>query len=88
MTREQATAAARNIVARGLKFSGRLPPGVTLTLHVAGACAPLPSGNGPALLGTLGQVLQDIARDPSGRALRIVKSAEVTEPDNLGRNRG
>ena len=35
MTREQATAAARNIIARGLKFSGRLPPGVTLTLHVA-----------------------------------------------------
>ena len=88
MTREQATAAARNIVARGLKFSGRLPPGVTLTLHVAGACAPLPRGNGQALLGTLGQVLQDIARDPSGRALRIVKSAEATEPDNLSRNRG
>jgi GGDEF domain-containing protein len=88
LTREQATAAARNIIARGLKFSGRLPPGVTLTLHVAGACAPLPRGNGQLLLGTLGQVLQDIARDPSGRALRILKSAEVTEPDNLSRIRG
>lgn len=87
MTREQATAAARNIIARGLKFSGRLPPGVTLTLHVAGACAPLPRGNGQALLGTLGQVLQDIARDPSGRALRILKSVDVTEPDNLNRIR-
>ncbi|HMA06551.1 MAG TPA: 7TM diverse intracellular signaling domain-containing protein [Ramlibacter sp.] len=89
LTREQATAAARNIIARGLKFSGRLPPGVTLTLHVAGACAPLPECNGQALLGTLGDVLQDIARDPSGRALRILKSAEVsTEPDNLSRHRG
>ena len=88
ITREQATAAARNIIARGLKFSGRLPPGVTLALQVAGACAPLPSGNGQLLLGMLGQVLQDIARDPSGRALRIVKSAETTEPDRLGRAHG
>lgn len=87
ITREQATAAARNIIARGLKFSGRLPPGVTLTLHVAGACAPLPAGNGQLLLGALGEVLQDIARDPSGRALRIVRSPESVEPDRLGRSR-
>ena len=84
ITREQATAAARNIIARGLKFSGRLPPGVTLALQVAGVCAPLPNGNAQLLLGMLGQVLQDIARDPSGRALRIVKPADTTEPDRLG----
>lgn len=88
ITREQATAAARNIIARGLKFSGRLPPGVTLALQVAGVCAPLPNGNGQLLLGMLGQVLQDIARDPSGRALRIVKSTDTTEPDRLGRAHG
>jgi GGDEF domain-containing protein len=88
VTRDQATAAGRNIIARGLKFSGRLPPGVTLALHVAGACAPLPTGNGQALLGTLGQVLQDIARDPSGRALRILRPPEVAEPENLSRERG
>jgi GGDEF domain-containing protein len=83
ITREQATAAARNIIARGLKFSGRLPPGVTLALRVAGVCAPLPAGNGQLLLGMLGQVLQDIARDPSGRALRIVRPADATQPDGL-----
>ncbi len=88
ITREQATVAARNIIARGLKFSGRLPPGVTLALHVAGACAPLPEGNGQALLGMLGQVLEDIACDPSGRALRIVRSPGATEPDRLAGSRG
>jgi diguanylate cyclase (GGDEF)-like protein len=88
ITREQATAAARNIIARGLKFSARLPPGVTLALQVAGACAPLPKGNGQALLGLLGQVLEDIAGDPSGRALRIAKPPEATEPDRLGGIRG
>jgi GGDEF domain-containing protein len=79
MTREQAMAAGRNIIAGGLKFSGRLPPGVTLSLQVAGACAPFPHGNSQLLLGSLGQLLQDIARDPGGRAMRIVQGPEPAE---------
>lgn len=75
MTREQTMAAGRNIIAGGLKFSGRLPPGVTLSLEVAVACAPLPDGNAQVLLGTLGQMLQDIENDPSGRAMRIMQGA-------------
>jgi GGDEF domain-containing protein len=87
MTRDQAIAAGRDIIARGLKFSARLPPGVTLALHVAGACAPLPKGSAQELLGTLRRMLQEIERDPSGRALRVLKSFEATEPDQLGRGR-
>jgi two-component system, sensor histidine kinase LadS len=85
ITREQATAAARDIVAGGLKFSGWLPPGVTLSLNVAGAYAPLSRGNGQLLLGVLAQVLQDIACDPSGRALRLVSPAEITAPGALAK---
>jgi diguanylate cyclase (GGDEF)-like protein len=84
MTRQQTIAAGRDIIARGLKFSTRLPPGVTLALQVAGACAPLPKGGAQELLGTLRQVLQDIARDPSGRALRVLKSIDSTQPVQLG----
>jgi two-component system, sensor histidine kinase LadS len=87
MTRQQTIAAGRDIIARGLKFSARLPPGVTLALHVAGACAPLPKGNAQQLLGALRQVLQNIERDPSGRALRVLKSIETTEPVQLGIDR-
>ena len=71
ISREQAAATGRNIIAGGLKFSGRLPPGVTLSLHVAGLCAPFPPGNAQLLLGALGQMLQDIAAEPGGRAMRI-----------------
>jgi two-component system, sensor histidine kinase LadS len=73
MTREQAVATGRDIIAGGLKFSGRLPPGVTLSLQVAGVCAPLPRGNGQLLLALLSQTLQEIGADPSGRAMRIVQ---------------
>ena len=79
MTREQATAAGRNIIAGGLKFSGRLPPGVTLSLHVAGLCAPLPRGNAQLLLGALGQMLQDIAADPGGRPMRVVDATSAPD---------
>jgi two-component system, sensor histidine kinase LadS len=74
--RELAAAAGRNIIARGLKFSGQLPPGVTVWLHVAAACAPLPVGNAANLLGVLDQELDRIAGDRSGRALRIVGAAD------------
>ncbi|HWI81314.1 MAG TPA: 7TM diverse intracellular signaling domain-containing protein [Ramlibacter sp.] len=80
LSRDQAIAAARDLIAGGLKFSGRLPPGVTLSLQVAGACAPLPQGNGQLLLATLGQLLQDIAADPSGRALRVVQGEHAGGP--------
>jgi two-component system, sensor histidine kinase LadS len=79
MTREQAVATGRDVIAGGLKFSGRLPPGVTLSLLVAGVCAPLPRGNGQLLLGLLAQMLQEIDADPSGRAMRIVQRAGERE---------
>ena len=87
MTREQAATTGRNIIAGGLKFSGRLPPGVTLSLHVAGLCAPFPRGNAQLLLGTLGQMLQDIAADPAGRPMRIVNASDAPDAggEDLGR---
>jgi two-component system, sensor histidine kinase LadS len=81
VTREQAVAAGRDVIAAGLKFSGRLPPGVTLSLHVAGACAPLPRPNAQLLLALLGQVLQEIAADPSGRAMRVVRGANGADSE-------
>jgi two-component system, sensor histidine kinase LadS len=81
MTREQAVAAGRDIIAGGLKFSGRLPPGVTLSLQIAGLCAPLPAGNARLLLGLLAGMLQDIAADPSGRAMRIAQGAGAPPAD-------
>lgn len=87
MNREQAAATGRNIIAGGLKFSGRLPPGVTLSLHVAGLCAPFPPGNAQLLLGALGQMLQDVAADPGGRAMRIVDGSGMPDSGrgDLGR---
>ena len=80
VSRAQATEAGRNIIARGLKYSGRLPPRVTLLLRVGGACAPLPDSNAKVLLGLLGRVIQDIGRDGLGRALRIIDSPAVRRP--------
>ena len=70
MSREQVTAACRNIIARGLKFSGRLPPRVTLTLRVVAACAPLPPVNAATMLVRLEAGLQEMARE--NRALRVL----------------
>ncbi len=72
VSRAQAAEAGRNIIARGLKFSARLPPRVAVTLRVAGACAPLNESNPQALLASLGKVILDIGNDTLGRALRIV----------------
>lgn len=79
LTRAEGLAIGRDIIAAGLKFSGRLPPAVTLSLLVAGACPPLPHGTGAALLALLGEILQEIGGDPSGRAMRIVHGANATE---------
>jgi len=76
-TQDQAAIAARNIIARGLKYSGRLPPGITLKLRVAGCAPPLPPASDPAgLMQTLARLLLDIANDPQGRALRFVSATE------------
>ncbi|MEO8654866.1 MAG: 7TM diverse intracellular signaling domain-containing protein [Ramlibacter sp.] len=72
LTRGQAAEAGRNIIARGLKFSGRMPPRVTLALRVAGACAPLAESNPLVVLGMLNRLVQDIGNDALGRALRIM----------------
>ncbi len=72
MHRDQVAEAGRNIIARGLAYSQRLPQGLTLTLHVACACAPLPEGlSANELLAALDSVLDDIQRNP-GRAMRFL----------------
>ena len=86
MTREQATAAGRNIIAGGLKFSGRLPPGVTLSLQVAVACAPLPDGNVQACWVRWGRCWR------TSRTIRAAGRCVVIRrrhrPDRLDRSRG
>ncbi|HKB53357.1 MAG TPA: 7TM diverse intracellular signaling domain-containing protein [Ramlibacter sp.] len=79
ITRAQALANGRDIIAAGLKFSGRLPPGVTLALHVAGACAPMPRGTGQVLLALLGEILQEIGEEAGGRAMRIVQAPDEND---------
>jgi len=73
VTPTQAMEAGRNIIARGLKFSARLPPGTTLSLAVAGACAPLPDTDAAGLAQALARLATDIANDPRGRALRFLE---------------
>ncbi len=80
LTREQATECGRNIIARGLKFSRKLPPRVTLTFRVAGVLAPLPAGNAAVLLGTLGKVILELVQDPLGRAMHISAPDETVRP--------
>jgi two-component system, sensor histidine kinase LadS len=76
-TRTHTAEAARNIIARGLKFSRRLPPGVTLALRVSGMCAPLPSdSDAPGVLATLNRLLLEIGNDQRGRAVRISGAGE------------
>jgi hypothetical protein len=76
-TRTHTAEAARNIIARGLKFSRRLPPGVTLALRVSGMCAPLPPGSdAPGVLATLNRLLLEIGNDQRGRAVRITGAGE------------
>jgi two-component system, sensor histidine kinase LadS len=81
--RTQAAEAGRNIIARGLKFSARLPPRMTLTLRVAGASAPLNAADPQNLLGSLGRMLQDIGNDALGRALRIIEPPPPRKGDTL-----
>jgi two-component system, sensor histidine kinase LadS len=81
--RDQAAEAGRNIIARGLKFSARLPPRVTLTLRVAGASAPLGADDAQNLLASLTRMIQDIGNDALGRALRILDPPPPRKGDTL-----
>lgn len=75
VTRTQAIEAGRNIIARGLKYSPRLPPGVTLQLAVTGAAAPLPDTDAAGLLDLLARLMLLVTNDPQGRAMRFLGSA-------------
>ena len=83
VSRAQTVEAGRNIIARGLKYSRRLPPNVTLSLKVAGLCAPLPGNSASTLLGTLGHVTVEISNDRQGKALRVI-GAGSPAPSDLG----
>jgi len=75
VTPNQAMEAGRDIIARGLKFSARLPPNTTLSLSIAGACAPLPDTDPAGLTQALARLAADIANDPRGRAMRFLDQA-------------
>jgi two-component system, sensor histidine kinase LadS len=71
-----ATAMGRDIIARGLKFSARLPPRVVVKLRVAGVCAPLPHTDADGLLHSLARLLLDMENDEQGRWLRFIGSPD------------
>ncbi|MEO8655941.1 MAG: diguanylate cyclase, partial [Ramlibacter sp.] len=75
-TRTQIAETGRNIIARGLKFSRRLPRGVTLHFNVAAAGPPLPTTDAAALMALLDHELLQIAADPHGKAMRILAQTE------------
>lgn len=77
VSRQQASEAGRDIIAAGLKFSQRLPPGVTLSLRVAGDHAPWRTTDPQELLAALEDLLQEIAAEPGGRKLRMRPHPEV-----------
>jgi two-component system, sensor histidine kinase LadS len=79
---QNATAMGRDIIARGLKFSARLPRGVVVKLRVAGVCAPLPDTDAEGLLHSLGRLLLDMENSERGRWLRFIGS-----PDSSSWNR-
>ena len=88
LTRAQAAEAGRNIIARGLKFSRKLPPKVTLSMRVAAAHAPLPEANAAVLLGMLARAILDIGSDPAGRHLRFIGANDATPGGRGGRASG
>jgi two-component system, sensor histidine kinase LadS len=73
-----AIAMGRDIIARGLKYSMRLPPGVTLKLRVAAAAAPLPQSDPGGLLQTLARLLLDMENDEQGRWLRFLGGPDMS----------
>jgi hypothetical protein len=81
VSREQATECGRNIIARGLKFTRKLPRGVTLSIRIAGLLAPLPPSNAAVLLGALGGLILELRADLTGRVMNI------SGPDDKPRER-
>jgi GGDEF domain-containing protein len=80
VTRDAAAMAGRNIIARGLKPSRLLPPGVVLALSVVAACKPMPSRDPEELLGVLARNIAEIAAGPGSRPLRVLEAARMAEP--------
>lgn len=74
MSRQDASTAGRDIIARGLKPTRGLPPHVVLTLRVAVASAPFPDGDANKLLALLGSTLTEAASHPHGRGVILVGS--------------
>jgi GGDEF domain-containing protein len=79
VTRAQVSETGRNIIARGLQFTRRLPQRVTLNFRVAAICAPLPRADAAAILALLDRELQAIATDPRGKAMRIMAQVDSIE---------
>lgn len=78
ITQHAAAAMGRDIIARGLKYSPRLPRDVTLKLRVAAACAPLPEAMPADLVQSLGRLLLDMENDERHRWLRFLGSPDAS----------
>jgi GGDEF domain-containing protein len=70
LTEEKAMQEAARVVARGLAYSKRLPPEVTIRFHIALSLTAQTAGHGDRLLDGLGALLDEIARAPQ-RVIRI-----------------
>jgi GGDEF domain-containing protein len=70
LTEEKAMQEAARVVARGLAYSKRLPPEVTIRFHIALSLTAQTAGHGDRLLDGLGALLNEIARAPQ-RVIRI-----------------
>ncbi len=71
VSRGQATEIGRNIIARGLKFSRKLPPRVTLNLRVAGVMSPLARGQCRRAVGHAGAGDHGNRPRPAGPGLAL-----------------
>ena len=77
VTREQAAEAGRNIIARGLKFSRKLPPRSRCRCGWPPRMRPCPRPMPAVLLGMLARVILDIGNDPLGRHLRVLGAGDA-----------
>jgi len=69
-TEEQAMQEAARVVARGLAYSKRLPPGVSIRFHVGISLSGHAAGDSTRLLDGLAVLLDEIARAPQ-RVIRV-----------------
>ncbi len=70
-TEPQVTEVAQRIIAEGLRPGRNLPRDLMLQLNVACVCCPLPKDDGERLLRHLGNLLDEIAKNPR-KALRFL----------------